>query len=171
MTLKDKHVAVLLEDLYEDTEFWYPFLRMKEEGATVTAIAPEVTTYHGKHGLPAKADMAIGDANVNDFDAVIIPGGYSPDHMRRHPKMVSFVKNMHDDGKIVAAICHAGWILASAGIVRGKNVTSFFSIRDDLVNAGAEWQDDEVVIDGNIITSRMPTDLPVFCRTIIGKLA
>lgn len=171
MKLKGTKVAVLLEKMYEDNEFWYPVFRMREEGATVNSIAPELATYKGKNGVPAKADMTIDNADANEFDAVIIPGGYSPDHMRRHPKMVSFVKDMNDQGKIVAAICHAGWMLASAGVLDGKTVTSFFAIKDDLVNAGAEWKDEEVVVDGNLVTSRFPDDLPAFCRTIISALS
>lgn len=171
MKLKDKKVAILLENIYEDNEFWYPLFRMREEGATVNAVAPELTTYTGKNGVPARADKTIDNADAGEFDAVIIPGGYSPDHMRRHPGMVSFVRDMNDQGKVIAAICHAGWMLASAGVLAGRIVTSFFAIKDDLVNAGAEWKDEEVVVDGNLVTSRSPDDLPVFCRTIISELS
>ncbi|MEW6488257.1 MAG: type 1 glutamine amidotransferase domain-containing protein [Thermodesulfobacteriota bacterium] len=170
MRLKGRKVALFLENLYEDQEFWYPYQRLREEGAEVTAIAPRADTYHSKHGMPAKADLAVDKAKVGHFDALVIPGGYAPDHMRRVPAMVAFVREMHDQGKVVAAICHAGWMLASAGILKGRKVTSFFAIKDDLVNAGAEWVDQEVVRDGNLITSRKPDDLPAFCRTLIEAL-
>jgi protease I len=170
MSLEGRTIAVFVAKLYEDLELWYPYYRMKEEGAEVVLIGPERETYAGKHGLPATADRAIAAARPDQFDALIIPGGYSPDHMRRSPPMVEFVRAMHASGKPVAAICHGGWMLASADIVRGKNVTGFFSIKDDLVHAGAVWNDQEVVRDGNIITSRTPTDLPAFCRTLIAAI-
>jgi protease I len=171
MRLKGKRIALFVEDVYEDQEFWYPYQRMREEGAEVTVIGPRAASYASKHGAPAEAELAIDQANARNFDALIIPGGYAPDRMRRVPAMVGFVREMHEEGKVVAAICHAGWMLASAGVVRGRKVTSFFSIRDDLVNAGAEWEDREVVRDGNLITSRRPDDLPAFCASIIEALA
>ena len=171
MELKDKKIAIFVANLYEDLEFWYPNIRMKEEGADVLVVGPKVDTFTGKHGLPATADQSVHDVSPSEFDALIIPGGYSPDHMRRSPAMVEFVRKMHEDGKLVAAICHAGWMLASADIVRGKKVTSFFSIKDDMVHAGALWLDQEVVEDNGIITSRSPADLPAFCRTIIAALS
>jgi protease I len=171
MELKKKKVAMFLENIFEDVEFMYPNIRMKEAGANVTVIAPKVDTYNGKHGLPARSDISIDDANAGNFDALIIPGGYSPDLMRRHNKMVDFVKEMNDQKKIVAAICHAPWMLASADIVKDKKLTSFFSLKDDMIHAGANWIDEEVVKDGNIITSRSPNDLPAFCKTIITALS
>lgn len=171
MLLKGKRIAIFVASLYEDLELWYPYYRMKEEGALVVKIGPQAETFSSKNGIPAKADRDIASAKADDFDVLIIPGGYAPDHMRRYPPMIEFVKRMHDDGKIVAAICHAGWMLASAGIIKGKRVTSFYSIKDDMVNAGATWVDQEVVKDGNIITSRNPNDLPAFCREIIEAVA
>ncbi|MBC7331128.1 MAG: type 1 glutamine amidotransferase [Synergistetes bacterium] len=168
--LKGKRIAVLVEDLFEDLELWYPLLRMKEEGADVVVVGPEKRTYKGKYGVPADADITSAEAKADDFDAVIIPGGYSPDRMRRDPKLVNFVKEMGEKGKIVAAICHGPWMLASANLIRGKKVTSFFAIKDDVVNAGGEFVDAEVVVDGNIITSRTPKDLPAFCKAIIEAL-
>jgi protease I len=144
---------------------------MTEEGAEVTVIGSKAGSFSGKNGIPGKSDIAITEAKADDYDALIIPGGYSPDHMRRIPAMVEFVKKMNEGGKVIAAICHAGWMLASAGIVDGKKLTSFFSIKDDLVNAGAEWVDEEVVVDGNLVTSRNPGDLPAFCKTIISQLS
>lgn len=170
MRLKDKKIAIFLANLYEDLEFWYPCLRMQEEGAEVTIIGPKRESYSGKHGLPARADKAIDEVKSNDFDALIIPGGYSPDHMRRHEKMVTFVSEMDKQGKPVAAICHGPWMMASADILKGRQVTSFFSIKDDLVNAGADWKDLKVVTSGNLITSRNPHDLPAFCTAIIEVL-
>ncbi|HEQ98545.1 MAG TPA: type 1 glutamine amidotransferase [candidate division Zixibacteria bacterium] len=171
MSLDGKKIAIFIDNIYEDLEFWYPKIRMTEEGAEVTVIGAKVGTYSGKHGIPGKSDVSVTEAKAKDFDALIIPGGYSPDHMRRTPAMVEFVKRMHNEGKVVAAICHAGWLLASAGIIKGKKLTSFYSIKDDLVNAGANWVDEEVVVDDNIVTSRNPGDLPAFCQAIISQLS
>ncbi len=171
MSLDGKKVAIFIDNIYEDLEFWYPKIRMTEEGAEVTVIGSKAGSFSGKHGIPGKSDIAITEAKADDYDALIIPGGYSPDHMRRTPAMVEFVKKMNEGGKVIAAICHAGWMLASAGIINGKKLTSFFSIKDDLVNAGAEWVDEEVVVDGNLVTSRNPGDLPAFCKTIISQLS
>lgn len=172
MSLKGKRVAVLAENLYDDRELWYPAIRMREAEAEVSIVgSAKGATYTSKHGLPVTADAAAADVRASDFDAIIIPGGYSPDLMRRNPAMVNLVRDAANQGKIVAAICHAGWMLVSAGVLKGRAVTSFFSIKDDLVAAGAEWVDREVVRDGNIITSRNPNDLPAFCREIIAALS
>ena len=128
-------------------------------------------TYKSKHGQPVTSDLAADQAKPADFDAVVIPGGFAPDHMRRIPAMIRFVREMHGQGKLVAYVCHAGWVAISAGIVKGKHATSFFAIRDDMVNAGALWEDTEVVVDGNLISSRHPGDLPAFARGIIAKLS
>ncbi len=170
MGLDGKHIAVLLEELYEDPEFWYPYYRFQEAGAKVTTVAPKIKQYKSKHGYPATADIAASDVKAENFDAVIIPGGYSPDHMRRSRDLVAFLKEAFGQGKIIAAICHGPWMLASVGAAKGRKVTAFFSIKDDLVNAGAEFVDEEVVRDGKIITSRTPADLPAFCREIIDAL-
>jgi protease I len=171
MKLKGKTIALFVADIYNEFEFWYPYYRMKEEGADVVVIGPKKGTFKSKNELPADSDKAISDVKTNEFDALIIPGGYAPDHMRRSEAMVDFVKKMDAEGKIVASICHAGWMLASADIIKGKTVTSFYAIKDDLVHAGAAWEDKEVIRDGNIITSRVPDDLPAFCRAIIDALA
>ncbi|GBC98378.1 Putative cysteine protease YraA [bacterium HR17] len=169
--LKGCRVAVLVEDLYENLELWYPTLRLREEGAEVVLVGPKAgETYRSKEGYPAKADRAADEVNADEFDAVIVPGGYGPDRMRRHAAMVKLVRDAFEKGKVVAAICHAGWMLVEADIVRGRTVTSFWSIRTDMVNAGAHWVDREVVRDGNIITSRVPDDLPAFLREIINAL-
>lgn len=171
MSLKGKKIAIFIADLYNEHEFWYPYYRLIEEGADVVVIGPEKKTYHAKGGLPAGSDTAINDVSADDFDGLVIPGGYAPDHMRRSPEMVEFVKTIDSAGKPVAAICHAGWMLASADIVRGRNLTSYYAIKDDLVNAGGTWQDSEVVQDGNLITSRTPKDLPAFMKAMISALS
>ncbi len=171
MKLASKSVAVLVEDLYEDMELWYPVYRLREEGAQVDLVGPAAgTSYSSKHGYPAKADRAAKDASAATYDAVIIPGGYSPDRMRRHPAMVKMVADAMAQGKAVAAICHAAWLLCSADVLHGRRVTSYFAIKDDVTNAGAQWVDEEVVVDENLITSRKPDDLPAFLRKIIERL-
>jgi protease I len=168
MKLQGKSFAILVEDIYEDQELWYPARRLAEEGAQVVLVGPQAgKCYASKHGYPATADRAAKDVRADDFQGVIIPGGFAPDRMRRDPAMVAFVRQMDRQGKIVAAICHAGWMLCSADVLRGRRATSFFSIRDDMRNAGAEWVDAEVVRDGSLITSRTPDDLPAFLRAIL----
>jgi protease I len=172
MKLAGKRIAILAENLYQEMELWVPYYRFKEEGAEVKVIgAGGAKSYTSKHGYPVTVDAQAEQVNAVEFDAVIVPGGYAPDMMRRHEAMVRLVREAHGQGKVVAAICHAGWMLVSAGIVAGKNATCFFSIKDDLVAAGARWQDAEVVVDGTLITSRKPDDLPAFCREIIKALS
>jgi protease I len=171
MELKGKRVAILAENLYQELELWYPLLRMREAGAEVTVVGTgSADTYTSKHGYPAAVDAAASEVTADDFDAVIIPGGYAPDLMRRDPAMVNLVREASAQDKIVAAICHAGWMLASADVLKGKQATCFYAIKDDLVNAGATYVDQEVVQDGHLITSRTPADLPAFCRAIIAAL-
>ena len=172
MELSGKKAFILVESTYNDLEFWYPFYRLQEAGAEVVVVGPMGgLVYTGKAGLPVKADAGMGDVSASGCDALIIPGGYAPDHMRRHPQMVKLVRDCVESGKVVAAICHAGWMLASADILQGRTVTSFFAIKDDLVHAGANYIDQEVVVDSNIITSRTPDDLPAFMKAIIAALA
>jgi protease I len=172
MLLTDKKIVLLVETAYNDREFWYPYYRLKEEGAEVCVVGPEAgVQYKGKDGIAARADKGMNDIEAGDFDGIVIPGGYAPDHMRRHRAMVKLVRDFHEAGKTVAAICHAGWMLASADILRGRKVTAFFAIKDDLVHAGADFVDEEVVVDGNLVTSRTPDDLPAFMRAIISQLA
>jgi protease I len=171
MRLKGKRIAILAEDLYQDLELWYPLLRFREEGAEVVVVGSgRAQQFTGKFGYPVAADVSAQEVAAAQFDAVIIPGGYAPDHMRRYPAMVSLVRDAALAGKVVAAICHGGWMLASAEVLSGKTVTSFFAIKDDLVHAGAKFVDVEVAVDGNLITSRKPEDLPAFCRAIIAAL-
>ncbi len=170
MELLGKTVAVLAEQQYEDLELWYPVLRFREAGAQVEIIGAGKASYPSKHGYPVNVTLQADQVQGAGFDAVIIPGGYAPDHMRRHAPMVGLVKDAVAAGRIVAAICHGGWLLCSARCIAGRRVTGFFAIRDDLENAGGIYFDAEVVRDGNLITSRVPSDLPAFCRAIIEAL-
>lgn len=172
MRLKGKKVIILVENLYQDLEFWVPYYRLKEEGAEVTVVGSgSARSYTSKYGYPVEVDQDAREVEPSKFDGVVIPGGYAPDLMRRYPEMVRIVKEVYQRGKMVAAICHAGWMLVSADILRGKKVTGFFAIKDDLVNAGATYMDAEVVRDGHLITSRKPDDLPAFCRAMIEELS
>lgn len=171
MTLGAKRVAVLVADMYQELEFWYPYLRLQEEMAQVVAVGPEAKEYKSKLGYPAKAELGAKDVRAQDFHAVVIPGGYAPDYLRRSPELVRFVREMTEAGKPVAAICHGPWMLCSARVVKGRRVTSVAAIRDDLENAGAIWMDEPVVVDGNLITSRMPSDLPFFLKALIRACA
>ncbi len=172
MTLGGKRIVEFAEDGYEDLELWYPYYRLIEEGAEVVLAGHEKRTYESKHGYPCEVDATVSELRPKDFHAVVIPGGVAgPDRMRRHKEILDFVRAMAKEGKTVAAICHAAWVPISAGLVKGRTMTSFFSVRDDCVNAGAKWVDRDVVVDGNLITSRTPDDLPAFCRAIIAHLA
>jgi protease I len=170
MGLESKRVAILIEDDYQMHEFWYPYYRLQEAGAEVKVIGTGKESYTS-HGYSVTPNLHATDVRVEDFDAVIIPGGYAPDKMRRSREMVAFVHDMDAAGKPVAAICHAGWMLVSAKIVKGRSATCFYSIRDDLEAAGARWSDEPVVVDGNLITSRVPGDLPAFCKAVISALS
>ena len=171
MTLQGKRIALLVEDLYQDQEVWYPYYRLKEAGAGIVVIGTgSKSEYKGKYGYPITPETTAEQVSASEFDAVIVPGGYAPDILRRYPAVIRLVKEANAQGKIIGAICHAGWVLCSAGILRGKTVTCFSAIKDDVVNAGATFVDREVVRDGNLITSRKPDDLPAFMRTIIEAL-
>lgn len=163
--------AILIEDLYNELEFWVPYYRLLEAGVELTIVGPKAgIAYQSKHGIPVTSQAAARDLNGTEFDLVVIPGGYAPDRMRRDTGMVNLVRDAFHGGKLIAFICHAGWLAISAGILQGKKVTGFFAIKDDLVNAGAEYLDQPVVRDGNLISSRTPGDLPDFCRTIVSAL-
>jgi protease I len=165
-----KKIIILIEAEFQDLEALYPFYRLKEENFDVKVAGSKDKVYKGKYGYPLETDGSIEDFNPDDFDAIVIPGGWAPDFMRRNQNMIDFVKAANGKNKIIAAICHAGWMLASSGACKGKKVTCFSAIKDDLINAGAIYEDKEVVVDKNLITSRKPDDLPAFLREIIRAL-
>ena len=171
MELTDKKIAILVDNVYQEMEVWYPLFRLKEAGATVVTVgATAGETYKSKLGYPVKAELSYDEVRAADFDGVVVPGGFAPDHIRRHEKALQFVRDLDHAGKLVAAVCHGPWVLCSAGILRGRRATSFFAIKDDVINAGAKWEDSEVVVDENLVTSRKPEDLPAFCRASIQAL-
>lgn len=170
MELEGKRVGILLERDFQDAEVVYPFYRFKEAGAAVTTVGVEAKEYSGKYGYPIKAERRASEVSAKDFDALVVPGGWAPDFLRRDAAVLALVRESVERGSVVGAICHAGWVLVSAGVLRGRRVTSFSAIRDDVANAGAEWVDSEVVVDGNLVTSRKPDDLPAFCRAMIETL-
>jgi protease I len=168
--LKGKKVLILAGPDFEDRELFYPQLRLTEAGATVKIAGIGDRIYKGKYGVPVEVDGQAEDFASENWDAVIIPGGWAPDKIRANTAALEIVRKTARQGNVVAAICHGGWVLASAEVVDGKTVTSFVNIKDDLTHAGARWIDEEVVVDGNIVTSRKPSDLPAFCRQIINLL-
>jgi protease I len=170
MTLQGKTILFFAGPLYEDLELWYPKIRLEEEGARTVVAGTGEKTYQGKRGYPLTVDTSVDEITSDRFNGLVIPGGYAPDIMRRSQKLLQLTREIYDAGKPVAFICHAGWVPISAGIVRGKRGTSVGAIKDDLVNAGLIWEDSPVVVDGNLISSRTPADLPVFCKAIIAAL-
>jgi len=172
MNLTGKRVAVLLEQQYHELELWYPVYRMREAGIVVTLVAPEAgKAYPSKLGYPAEADLAATDATAAMFDGLLIPGGFGPDYIRRSEAMLKLTRDMAAENKPIAAICHGPWVLCSTTALKGRTVTCFSSIKDDVVNAGATYVDEEVVTDGNLITSRKPDDLPAFTAAFLKALA
>ena len=166
-----KTIAAVVDDLYEDLELWYPRLRLEEAGwKTVVAGPVAGKTYAGKHGYPCRADASFADLRAADFDGLLVPGGFAPDKIRRDAHVLSLAREIHASGKMVAFICHAGWVLISAGILRGRRATSTVGIRDDMVNAGATWVDAPLVVDGNLVSSRTPADLPAFGQGMVDWL-
>ena len=170
MALTGKSVLIFAANWYEDLELWYPKIRLEEEGATTVVAGLGEKAYQGKRGYPLTPDTSVDELEARDFDGLVIPGGYAPDILRRSAKVLSLTREIFEAGKPVAFICHAGWVPISAGIVRGKRGTSVGAIRDDLVNAGMIWEDSSVVVDGNLISSRTPADLPQFMKALIGAL-
>ena len=171
LPLANQRVLIIVGEIYEDLELWYPKLRLEEAGATVTIAGPKADThYNGKHGYPCTSDTALDQMNESDFEALVVPGGFMPDKLRRDPIVLDLVKAFDVAKKPIAAICHGGWIPISAGVYRDVNVTGSPGIKDDLVNAGAVYEDAEVVVDGHHISSRRPDDLPAFCRALIEAM-
>lgn len=170
MILRGKRILIFAGPQYEDLELWYPKIRLEEEGASTTVAGLGEDTYMGKHGYPVSVDASVEQVRADHFDALVIPGGYAPDRLRRSETVLRLTQAIHRAGKPIAFICHAGWVLISAKILRGKHATSVRAIRDDMENAGAIWEDSPVVVDGNLISSRTPADLPRFCRAIITAL-
>jgi len=170
--LADIRILMFVGDVYEDLELWYPKLRLAEAGAHVTVAGPKgETVYTGKHGYPCRSDAAIALMECNDFHGLVIPGGFMPDQLRRDDKVKRLVREFAEREKLVAAICHGGWIPISAGVYKGVRVTGSPGIKDDLENAGAIWEDAPVVVDRHFVTSRKPADLPEFCQAIIEVMS
>ena len=166
--LQGQRAAVLVEQQYQEMEVWYPLYRLREAGCRVTVVGTEAgTNYPSKLGYPCKADRAARDVSADDFDLLVIPGGFAPDYLRRHEAVLKLVSTLAEQGKVVAAICHGPWVLCSTQALKGRRATCFFAIKDDVSNAGASYVDAEVVRDGNLITSRKPDDLPAFMQAII----
>src|SRR6185436_15063641 len=165
-----KTLLTFVDDIYEDLELWYPLLRVQEEGYGMRVAAHELRTYAGKHGYPAKSDLLLADARSADFCGLLVPGGFMPDKLRRDPKVLALTREFFEQGKLVAFICHGGWIPVSAKILKGKRVTGSLGIKDDLENAGAVWVNDAVVVDGNLISSRTPRDLAPFAKAMVDFL-
>jgi protease I len=171
MNLSGKRVAVLVEQKYEEMEVWYPVYRLREAGCEVVLVGPEAgRAYPSKLGYPAKADAAAKDVSADRFHVVVIPGGFAPDYIRRSEPMLTLVRDAFAQGKPVAAICHGPWVLCSTQALKGRTATGFHSIKDDMVNAGATFVDREVVVDGNVITSRTPDDLPAFVVAVMEQM-
>ncbi len=172
MKLQSKKIIQLVSNDFEDLELWYPVLRLREEGATVHIVAEKAgEKYVGKYGVPIISDLSFTEVDPNDYDAILVPGGWSPDLLRRFDEVLHMVRTMNEQQKPVGQICHAGWVLISAKILKGKKVTSTPGIKDDMTNAGAIWLDEAVVVDGNLISSRRPPDLPDYMREFIKVLS
>jgi len=171
MKLADKHIAYLVEEGFEDLEFWVPLMRLREEGAKVTVIGSKLQTFTGKHCLQAKPDVTAEQVKASDFDGIVVPGGWAPDKLRRYPAILKLVREINEQGKIVATICHGGSVLISAGIVQGHKVTGSKGIKDDLVIAGGEWTDLPAFRDSNQVWGRVVEDIPDFCRELVEALS
>ncbi len=172
MKLKGKKIAVLVEHHYQDMEVWYSVFRLREEGAKVILVGTgSAAEYQGKYGYPAKVDQTADKLKATKLDGIVIPGGWAPDKLRMSEPVLTLVRDLNRARKPIACICHGGWVLCSAGVVKGRKLTSYSAIKDDLINAGASWQDSEVVVDRNLVTSRKPDDLPAFMREFIELCA
>ena len=170
--LTGKRVLAFVGDIYEDLELWYPKLRLIEEGAQVVVAGEEANrVYSGKNGYPCTSDAAINDMHESQFDAILLPGGFMPDRLRRLDSVKKLIRDFADSSKCVAAICHGGWLAISAGVYRDVKTTGSLGIKDDLENAGAIWVDAPVVIDRHFVTSRKPDDLPWFAKAMVDVIA
>jgi protease I len=167
---RKRRVLILVEHAYEDLELWYPRIRLLEEGMEVVVAGPERVAYPGKYGYPCKPDRTLDEVRAADFDGLVIPGGWAPDRLRRSARVLELVREFDRDEKPIAMICHAGWVPISARILKGRKVTGVSAIKDDLENAGASYLDQSVVVDGHLISSRTPADLPDFCKALIAAL-
>lgn len=163
-------IAILVGPEFEDLEVWYPKLRLEEAGYTTPLVGIGEQSYRGKHGYPATVDAHVRDLVVADLAGIVAPGGWAPDKLRRDRTLLALVRGVHDAGNLVATICHGPWILISAGIVRGRRLTGSMGIRDDLTNAGATFVDEPCVVDGNIVSARVPKDLPAFGAALVAWL-
>jgi protease I len=163
-------IAILVENDYQDMEVWVPLYRLREEGYGTVTVGPRAGAYHSKHGYPIQAEASASEVRASDFAGVVIPGGWAPDRLRQDAGVLRLVKELDTQGRLVACICHGGWVLASAGVAKGRTLTCYTAIRDDMMHAGANVVDREVVRDRNLVTSRKPDDLPAFCREMLHVL-
>ena len=166
-----KKIAIMVDEMYQVLEVWYPYYRFREAGLKVNLVAAEAKKeYHSKEGYPCVSEIAAAQADAGDYDCLLVPGGFAPDFTRRSADVIKFANDMVDAGRVIAAICHGGWLLCSTKAYKGRKATCFMAIKDDIINAGAEYIDAECVVDGNLITSRKPDDLPAFCRAVMDAL-
>ena len=172
MDLESKRIAIMLDEQYQEMEVWYPYYRFIEAGARVDLVAPEAgRIYKSKLGYPCQGTCSADQVRGDSYDAVVVPGGWCPDFMRRNEMMINFIRQCVSANIVLGAICHGGWMLCCTDAFRGKRATSFMAIKHDVINAGADWVDEECVVDGKLITARKPDDLPAFCVAIMKALA
>ncbi len=166
-----KKIAIMVDEMYQVLEVWYPYYRFIEAGLEVNLVAAEAKKqYHSKEGYPCVSEVAAARADAVEYDCMVVPGGFAPDFMRRDAEVIQFANDMVNAGKVIAAICHGGWLLCSTDAYKGRKATCFMAIKDDIKNAGAEYIDAECVVDGSLITSRKPDDLPAFCTAVLDAL-
>ena len=165
-----KRILAITDELFEDLELWYPIYRLREEGCQVDIAAKAKGLYHGKYGVPCQVDLTFDEVDPDEYDGLLVPGGWAPDKLRRFPRVLEIVRKMNADNKVIGEICHAGWVLISAGILKGKQVTSTVGIRDDMTNAGATWHDVASIVDGNIVSAQTPATLPDYMKDYIRVL-
>ena len=170
MRLEGKRIAVLLAAGFEDLEYWVTVMRLREEGAEVVTVGSDLEPVTGKNGLEARADVTAKELDAAGFDGLVVPGGWAPDKLRRYSEITSFVRGVHERGRPLGIICHGGLVAISAGIVEGARATGSLGIKDDLINAGAEWVDEAAFRDGNLVWGRVVPDIPDFCRELIAAL-